>query len=166
MVQLRQRPQALAHRASRLEKQQHQRRAMRRPAEARSSEAASATLCSQGRPAEGKGKSAQVSAWAHRPHPHYLKRDKYGLDGRRAGGNQKPLPSRAASCPTGPWPAGGLLSAAISRGPADSRTGATVRGLEASSSVLPTWLGTREGPAVEITEPTQTCPFYGMIISH
>lgn len=29
---------------------------MRRPAEARSSEAASATLCSQGQPAEGKGK--------------------------------------------------------------------------------------------------------------
>lgn len=127
---------------------------MRRPAEARSSEAASATLCSQGGPAEGKGESAQASAWARHPHPHYLKRDKYDLDGRRADSNQKPLPSRAASCPIGPWPAGELLSETIWRGPADSRAEETVGGLEVSSSVLPTWLGTRERPAVEITEPT------------
>lgn len=35
---------------------------MRRPAEARSSEEASATFCSPG-PGEGKGESTQASAW-------------------------------------------------------------------------------------------------------
>lgn len=60
------------------------------------------------------------------------------------------LPSRAASCWAGSPPPGGLLSGALPRRPADPSAGdrVRVRRLEESSSVLPDWPGSREGPAV------------------
>lgn len=70
------------------------------------------------------------------------------LGGLRAGGNKSHLPSGDASSCAGPRPAGGLLPAAVWRGPADLRAGETVRGLVVSASVLRSWLGIREGPAV------------------
>lgn len=45
-------------------------------------------------------------------------------------------------------PARGLLSTAIWGGPADRRAEDIGGGLEVTCSVLPAWLGTREGPAV------------------
>lgn len=98
MVQLRQRPRAPAHQASRLEEQQQQ----RRPAETKSSEEASTTLCSQG-PAEGEVESTQAAAWACCPHPHHLEKNQCDLDGGVGQVLTKShLSSRTASCCTVP----------------------------------------------------------------
>lgn len=43
----------------------------------------------------------------------------------------------------------------LTQGPADPGARETIGGLEVPASVLPSWLGIREGPEWEITELTQ-----------
>lgn len=129
MVQLKQRPRAPALRASWLEEQQHQ----RRPAEARSSEEASATFCSRG-PAGGKGESPHSQPGLL---PRFPDLEEWGQVVTR--------PSSFRSCillcrAPARW---GMLPAALWREPADPGAGETMGGLEVSASVLPSWLGMR-----------------------